>query len=158
MELLGVSLALLGVALAAGLAGIGSIIGVGKTGETGSGLVAEDDSQFGNILLLSALPGTQAIYGLLVAFLILLETGALGDGLVSMTWPTGLMLAFASLPVGLTGLAAGKYQGHVLASGVQMIAKDKSQVGKVIVLAALVETFSVFGLLVSILMITGVQG
>lgn len=58
MEILGVSLAVLGAALAAGLAGAGSSIGVSTAGKTGAGLVAEDDSQFGNVLLLSALPGS----------------------------------------------------------------------------------------------------
>ncbi len=157
MELLGVSLAVLGAALAAGLAGAGSTMGVSKTGQTGAGLVSEDESQFGNVLLLSALPGSQAIYGLLASIIILQNTGVLTGEFAAVPWQSGLILAFAGLPVGITCLASGKFQGEVLASGIQVIAKDKSKIGQVIILAALVETFAVFGLLISILMINGVQ-
>ena len=157
MELLGVSLAVLGAAIAAGLAGAGSTMGVSQTGQTGAGLVAEDESQFGNVLLLSALPGSQAIYGLLASILILQNTGVLTGEFASITWQDGLIFAFAGIPVGITCLASGQFQGKVLASGIQVIAKDKSKIGQVIILAALVETFAVFGLLISILMINGVQ-
>ncbi|NBP57829.1 V-type ATP synthase subunit K [bacterium] len=157
LKKLGVSLAVLGAALAAGLAGAGSSIGVSTAGKTGAGLVAEDSSQFGNILLLSALPGSQAIYGLLAAVLILQNTGVLSGEFANLSWQNGMILAFAGIPVGLTCLASGKYQGDVIASGVQLIARDKSAIGQVIILAALVETFAVFGLLVSILIINGVS-
>ncbi len=157
MELLGISLAVLGAALSAGLAGAGSAMGVAKSAETGAGLVSEDESQFGNVLLLSALPGSQAIYGLLASIIILQNTGVLTGEFVNLPWQNGLLLAFAGIPVGVTCLLSGKYQGNVIASGMQVIAKDKSKIGQVIILAALVETFAVFGLLVSILMINGVK-
>ena len=59
-------LAILGAAIAA-LAGIGSALGVGVAGEAASGVVAEDPKKFGQALILQALPGTQGIYGLLIA-------------------------------------------------------------------------------------------
>ncbi|MFA6748124.1 MAG: permease, partial [Aminobacterium sp.] len=68
MNLLGIMLAVLGAALAAGFAGAGSAIGVGIAGETGAGVMTEDPGKFGLVLLLQALPGTQGIYGLLIAF------------------------------------------------------------------------------------------
>lgn len=157
METLGVSLAILGAALAAGLGGAGSAMGVAKSAKTGSGLVTEDESQFGNVLLLSALPGSQAIYGLLAAILILQNTGVLSGVYADITWANGIILALAGLPVGITCLVSGNFQGEVVASGMQVIAKDKTKLGQVIILAALVETFAVFGLLVSILMINGVS-
>ena len=60
-------LALLGGALAALFAGIGSAKGVGIAGEAAAGVVSEDPNKFGQVLLLQALPGTQGIYGLLIA-------------------------------------------------------------------------------------------
>jgi V/A-type H+-transporting ATPase subunit K len=152
-----ISLAVLGAAIGAGLAGAGSSIGVSRAGKTGAGLVAEDETQFGNVLLLAALPSSQAVYGLLVAILILQNVGLLGGEVVEATIGDGLALAFAGGVTGITALISGMFQGQVLSSGVQVIAKDKSKVGQVVILAALVETFAVFGLLVSLLIINGIS-
>jgi len=67
---LGIALAIGGAAIAACACG-GSGLGVGAAGEAASGVIAEDPNKFGQTLLLQALPGTQGIYGLLMAFLIL---------------------------------------------------------------------------------------
>ena len=67
MNNLGLFLAILGAALAAGLSGIGSARGVGLVGEAGAGLLSEDSSMFTKILVLEILPGTQGLYGFLIA-------------------------------------------------------------------------------------------
>ncbi|HPD02817.1 MAG TPA: permease, partial [Clostridia bacterium] len=72
---LGTSLALLGAALAAGLAGIGSAIGVAIAGQASAGVTAENPDNFSKCLVLQALPGTQGIYGLLIAVLVFLKVG-----------------------------------------------------------------------------------
>ncbi len=89
MDLLGIALAILGAAMAAGWAGAGSAIGVGIAGESGAGVMTEDPGKFGLVLLLQALPGTQGIYGLLIAFFAILKVGLLGggDALSVMVWP-----------------------------------------------------------------------
>ena len=74
----GQNLALLGAALAAGLAGWGSAKGVGIVGQASTGLLTEDPGKFGKALILQALPGTQGIYGLITAFIILFKIGILG--------------------------------------------------------------------------------
>lgn len=154
---IGLALAILGAAIAAGLAGMGSSIGVSKVGRTGSGLLAEDSTQFGNVLLLSALPGSQAIYGMLAAILILQNTGLLSGAPLNVGFEQGLTLMIAGLPVALTCLLSGAFQGAVISSGIQILAKDRTKSGQVLILAALVETFAIFGLLVTILMINGVK-
>ena len=65
---LGIVYAVVGAVLAALMAGIGSAKGVGAAGQAGAGVVTEDPSKFSKVLLLQLLPGTQGIYGLLVAF------------------------------------------------------------------------------------------
>ena len=75
---LGMAFALLGAALASGLAGWGSAKGVGIAGQSAAGVVAEDPTQFAKVLILQLLPGTQGIYGLLVAFITLSQIGVLG--------------------------------------------------------------------------------
>ena len=54
-------LALAGAAIAATLGGIGSALGVGVAGQAAAGVVSEDPNKFGHVLLLQALPGTQAV-------------------------------------------------------------------------------------------------
>lgn len=146
----GTNLALIGAALAAGLAGIGSAKGVGIVGESASGLLSEDPTKFGPALVLQALPGTQGIYGLITAFIILLKAGIIGGG-ATLTQMQGAFFLMASLPIALVGLASGISQGRVAASGINLIAKRPKELVKAIVSAALVETYAIFALLVSLL-------
>ena len=79
-------LALAGAAIAATLGGIGSALGVGVAGQAAAGVVSEDPNKFGQVLLLQALPGTQGIYGLLIAFIVMVKVGLLGgDGMLDLT-------------------------------------------------------------------------
>ena len=64
----GLALALLGAGLAAVLSGIGSAKGTGLAGEAGTGLLCEDPSKFGKVMILQVIPGTQGLYGLVVWF------------------------------------------------------------------------------------------
>ena len=64
----GLALALLGAGLAAVLSGIGSAKGTGIAGEAGTGLLCQDPSKFGKVLILQVIPGTQGLYGLVVWF------------------------------------------------------------------------------------------
>ena len=70
----GNGLALIGAAIAA-CAGCGSGMGVGIAGQAAAGVVASDPKKFGRTLILQALPGTQGIYGLITAFLIIFKMG-----------------------------------------------------------------------------------
>ena len=54
----GIVFALLGAALATALAGIGSIKGVGMASEASMGVLSEDPSKFGKMLVLELLPNT----------------------------------------------------------------------------------------------------
>ncbi len=148
--LTGQNLALLGAALAATLAGIGSAKGVGIVGEASSGMLSEDPSKFGKALLLQALPGTQGIYGLVTAFMILYKIGILGTP-IDLTIAEGAYFFMASIPMGFVGLLSGIHQGRVAASGIHLIAKRPGEVGKAITSAALVETYAIFALLISLL-------
>ena len=95
----GIVWALLGAAISVALAGIGSAIGVGTAGRAAAGVVTEDPDKFAKVLLLQLLPGTQGIYGLLVAFLALSKVGILGGGVADISLETGLMIFVACLPI-----------------------------------------------------------
>lgn len=150
---LGQIFALAGAALATILAGIGSAIGVGMAGQAAAGLVAEDPNKFGSALVLQLLPGTQGIYGLLVGFLILMKLGVIGGAMVSITETQGMLLAVGALPIGVVGLWSAIVQAKTAVSGISLLAKRPEEQGKAITMAIMVETYAVFALLVSMLIV-----
>jgi len=154
---MGLALAFLGAASAAILAGIGSAIGVGLAGQAASGVMSEDPEKFGSLLLLVALPGTQGIYGFLSAFLVILKLGVTGGTIAQVNVHQGWQLLVACLPVALAGLVSGIYQGKVCASGIYMVAKQPKDMTKPLILGALVETYAVLGLLITILLLNGIK-
>lgn len=155
---LGLPLALLGAALAALLPGIGSAIGVGKTGQAAAGVVAEDPSQFGKVLVLQLLPGTQGIYGLLIAFIALSQMGILGGGAEAISGSKGLLYLAACLPMAIVGYHSAVNQGKAAVASIGLEAKRPDQFGKAMIFPAMVETYAILALLVSILAISGVGG
>ncbi len=146
----GTNIAIIGAALAAILSGIGSAKGVGIVGKSASGMLSEDPSKFGQAMVLQALPGTQGIYGLVTAFLILWKAGFLG-GSVSLTVAQGSFYLMVSLPIAVVGLVSAIIQGKVAAAGVNLVSKRPGELVKAITSAALVETYAIFALLISIL-------
>lgn len=153
----GLALAVLGAALAAALGGIGSSIGVGLAGQSGTGVISEKPELFGKILLLQALPGTQGIYGFLGALLILIQVGLIGGSGIEIDLSTGWQFFGAGIPVGFAGLFSGMHQGKVSAAGLNAVAKDATNTGKAVIMSAMVETYAVLGLLVSVLLIFGIS-
>ncbi len=154
---LGMTLAISGGALAVILGGIGSAIGIGLAGQASSGVMSEAPEKFGSLLLLVALPGTQGIYGFLSAFLVLLKVGLVGGEMATPTVFQGWHILITCLPVALTGLVSGIHQGKVCASGVYMVAKQPKDLMKPVIMAALVETYAVLGLLITILLLNGIS-
>ena len=143
-------LAYLGVAVAVFLSGTGSAKGVGIVGEAMSGVTVEDPDTFGQLLVLQALPATQGIYGFIVGFIIMLNTGILG-GAVNLSLETGAYVLASALPVGIVGLFSGIAQGRVSAAGVNIVAKRPDQLVKAMIPAAMVETYAILALLISLL-------
>lgn len=152
----GQTLAMLGAALAAGLAGMGSAKGVGIVGEAAAGVVTEDPSKFGKTLLLQALPGTQGIYGVLIAFLIMTKIGLIGGTAVSLSVQQGFYILMSALPIAIVGLFSAIAQGKAAAAGVMIIAKRPEEIAKGMIYAAMVETYAVLALLISFLMLNGI--
>ena len=152
----GTTLAMLGAALAGLLAGTGSAKGCGIAGEAAAGVLTEDPNKFGQTLLLQALPGTQGIYGLIIAFLILLKIGIIGGNPANLSTITGTRFLMAGLPIGVVGLTSGIAQGRASAAAMGIIAKRPEELGKAMMYPALVETYAVLALLTSFLMWLGI--
>lgn len=153
----GIVYALIGIALAVGLAGCGSAIGVKIAGEAAAGVVSVDPSKFAKVLLLQLLPGTQGIYGLLVGFIALSKIGLLGGGNVEVSLTNGLLVLAACLPIAVVGLISAINQGKTAAASIGIVAKKPEQFGKAMLFPAMVETYAILALLVSILAVSGIQ-
>ena len=149
----GNNIALFGAALAAILPGMGSAKGVGMVGEAAAGLVSEDPSKFGKALILQALPGTQGIYGLITAFLIIFNMGILSGNVAVLTVAQGTYYMAAALPIAIVGYFSAVKQARVATAGISLLAKRPKEVGKAITSSALVETYAIFAVLVSLLMV-----
>ena len=156
MDKLGIVYALLGAALAVLLAGAGSALGVGVAGQAASGVVSEDPSKFAKVLIMQLLPGTQGIYGLLVGFITLSKVGLLGGGIKEVSVATGLLILAACLPIGIVGLISGKSRGKTAAAAIGIVAKKPEQFGKAMLFPAMVETYAILALLISILAVSAI--
>ena len=156
-EYIGIVYALLGAAAAVFLAGAGSSMGVGIAGQAAAGVISEDPSKFAKVLILQLLPGTQGIYGLLVGFIVLSKIGLLGGSMAEVSVQTGLLILAACLPIGIVGLVSGKYQGKAAPGAIGVVAKKPEQFGKAMLFPAMVETYAILALLITILVVSAIQ-
>ena len=157
MENMGVVLALTGAVLAALFAGIGSAVGVGIAGEAAAGVVTEDPNKFSKVLVLQLLPGTQGIYGLLIGFFTLTQIGIMG-GSADISLAKGFLYLAACLPMAFVGWFSAIKQGKAAVASIGLVAKKPDQFGKAMIFPAMVETYAILALLISILAIFGIAG
>ncbi|MEG0773343.1 V-type ATP synthase subunit K [Clostridium sp.] len=145
----GIIFGALGAALAAALPGIGSAKGVGMVGEAASGLLTEEPEKFGKALILQLLPGTQGLYGFVIALLISLQLTA------DISLANGLYLLAACLPVTIACWRSAISQARTASSAVQILAKRPEHNTKGIILTVMVETYALLGFVMSLLLVTG---
>ena len=153
----GISIAIIGAALCAALAGCGSAIGDMAAGKAAAGVASEKPELFGKLLVLQALPGTQGIYGFLTAILIMVRIGVLGGAPVELSMSQGWQFFGAAMPMAIAGLVSGICQGKAAVGAIHMTGKQPDASGKGITMTALVETYAILALLASILVLFGIQ-
>jgi V/A-type H+-transporting ATPase subunit K len=147
----------MGGGLAAVLGGIGSAIGITIAAAVVSGIVTEDGDKFGKLLPIAAMPGTQGIYGFITAILVLVFFGIFG-GDVTLDGAAGFKVFLACQPVAWLCLVTAIYQGKTGASAAGIVARRDEDAGKALIFPALVETYAVLSLIVTILMLIILQG
>ena len=152
----GVDWALIGGGVAAILGGIGSLIGITIASATVSGIVTEDGEKFGKLLPLAAMPSTQGIYGFIAAVLVLIFFNLLG-GESTLTGTQGFAVFLACMPVAFLCMIAAIYQGKTAAAAAGIVARRSEDSGKALIFPALVETYAVLSLIVTVLMLTALQ-
>lgn len=148
---LGTALAAIGAGIAIGFAGLGSGIGQGIAAAGGVGAVAEDGDMFAQGIIFAALTETQAIYGFLVAILLLVFSGLLGGG-AGLSLESGLIAIGAGAAIGFAGLGSGLGQGIVASSSVGAVVENRDMFAQGIIFAALTETQAIYGFLIAILL------
>lgn len=152
------ALALLGCAMATALPCFGSAMGVSGVGQSGAGLLTEKPELAGKVITLAVLPGSQGLYGMVISLLFLFSFGpSVLDGSIALSFTDGLALFAAFIPVAITCLSSAPYQGKVCSAGMHMLARDGRLAGRVITLAALVETYALLGFLISFFMLNALK-
>jgi V/A-type H+-transporting ATPase subunit K len=130
-------------------------VGVSIAGQAAAGVVTDDPSKFSKVLLLQLLPGTQGIYGLLIAFVTMLSIGLMG-GSTAMSVAKGLSFLAACLPMALVGWWSAIYQGKASIASINLVSKRPEQFGKSLLFPAMVETYAILALLISLLAVMNV--
>jgi V/A-type H+-transporting ATPase subunit K len=133
-------LAYIGIGLMVGLSGVGSSYGVTITGNATIGALKKNSDAFGNYMVLSALPGTQGLYGFLGFFL--LQPHLTSD----ITWFKAAAIFGAGIALGLTGLISAIRQGQVCANGIAGIGSGYDVFGKTLILAVFPELYAIVSL------------
>ena len=151
---MGYAIGLLGAALAAALACVGSAKGTGIAGEAGAGLVSEDPSKSGKALVLQVIPGTQGLYGFVIFFLAFNKVSA---SVASLTVAQGLQVVSACLPIALGGLLSAIAQGKVAAASINILAKKPDDWTKGMIMCVIVEFYAILCLLASFLMLGAIN-
>ena len=130
-------LAFIGVGLLIGLPGIGSAIGTATGGMATVGALKKNRDAFGSYIVLSALPGTQGLYGFGGYFIMqdLLTTK------ITMLQGTGIL--GAGIALGLAGLLSAIYQGRVCANGIDAIGSGNDVFGQTLIMAVFPELYAI---------------
>ncbi len=136
METTAMVMAYIGVALMVGLAGIASAVGTSICGQASVGAMKKNSNAFGSYMILSALPGSQGLYGFVCFFMV-------QDFLTAPTMLQGAGILGAGILVGIANLAAAIYQAKVCANGIAAIGNGQDVMGKTLILAAFPELYAI---------------
>ena len=142
----GYAIGIIGIAICVLLCGIGSAIGLYKTGSAAAGVLGEDPKKFGKVLVLVLLPATQGIYGFIIG---IIASSSLVDGMVAAQ---GWALLGKVLPMALSGLVTGIFQGKSSANCIYAVGNQESLGGKLIIYPAMIEFYAILGLIISIML------
>jgi V/A-type H+-transporting ATPase subunit K len=134
-----VILAYTGLALMLVLSGIGSSIGVSMGGNATIGALKKNPDAFGSYMLLSALPGTQGLYGF-AGFFVINSSGIIT---AEMTMLQGVAILAAGIALGFVGLYSAIKQGSVTSNGIAAIGSGNDVFGNTMILAVFPELYAI---------------
>lgn len=135
-------LAYIGIGLMVGLAGVGSAYGTTIAGNAAVGAMKKNGDAFGNYIMLTALPGSQGLYGF-AGYFLLNSFGLLQSGI---NWGVAASVFGAGLALGLVGLLSAIRQGQVCANGIAAVGSGYDVAGKTLILAVFPELYAIIAL------------
>lgn len=138
----------LGISFMIFLCGFGSAYGVTVAGNAALGALKKKPDAFGNFMVLSALPGSQGLYGFAGFFVVksrLVET---------ITAPEGVAIFAVGLALGIVGLFSAIRQGQVCANGITAIGNGHDVFMKTMVFAVFPELYAIIAF-ASVFMVNG---
>ena len=143
---MGYVIALIGIAVCVLLCGIGSCLGLYKTGTAAAGVLGEEPKKFGKVMVLVLLPATQGIYGFIIG---LIASAKLSAG---MATPLGWAVFAAVMPMAISGFFSALMQGKCAVNCIYAVGKQESLSGKLIVYPGMIEFYAILGLIISIML------
>ncbi|MCK5073043.1 MAG: hypothetical protein KAQ98_06420 [Bacteriovoracaceae bacterium] len=141
-------LAWVGIGIMVFLSGCGSAIGTSIGGSATLGALKRKEDAFGNFMILSALPGTQGLYGFGGFFI-------MQDFLKpELTLFQGCAIMGAGLALGVTALVSAINQGKVCANAINAIANGQDAFVKGLILAVFPELYAIIAFAAAFLITT----
>lgn len=132
-------LAYLGVAIMLGLSGIGSSYGVTFAGNAAVGAMKKNPTAFGNYLVLSAMSGTQGLYGFVGYFIMrpyLVDT---------LTMSQAAAIFGGGLALGSVAMLSAMRQGQVCMNGIAAIGNGYNVFAQTLILCVFPELYAILG-------------
>lgn len=145
-----ITLAYIGLGFMVFLSGIGSAIGVSIGGQSAIGALKRREEAFGNYMLLSALPGTQGLYGF-AGFFIINNSGILNQ---NINMVQGAAILGAGIMLGGVGLFSAMQQGKICGNGINALAGGHDVFGKTMILAVFPELYAIIAFAATFLIST----
>ena len=129
--------AYIGIALMVALSGIGSSFGVSYPANAAIGAMKKNKGAFGSYMILTALPGTQGLYGFVCFFLV---KNYLTPGITLLP---AAPCRRSGRPCGRARLLSSVRQGQICANGIAAIGNGHNVMGNTLILAAFPELYSI---------------
>ncbi len=133
-------LAYIGVFFMVGVSGMASCIGTAICGITAVGSMKKNPGKFGAYMILSALPGSQGLYGFVAYFMISVFL------VPEITMTQGIAIFAAGLVMAIVAFFSSYMQSRVCANGIAAIGNGHDVMAKTLILAAFPELYAILGL------------
>ena len=143
-------LAYVGVVLMVGVSGLASAVGTARCGMASVGALKKNSGAFGSYMILSALQGSQGLYGFLGYFMVASKIVA------EMSMLTAVGVFGAGLLMAIVCLSSAVMQSKVCANGIAAIGNGNDVMGKTLILAAFPELYAILGVAATFLISTAI--
>lgn len=143
-------IAFIGIALCVFLCGLGSAIGLYKTGSASSAVLAEDGKKFGKVIVMTLLPATQGLYGFVIGII------ASGSVTADMATSKGWAIFGATIVIAVMGLFSAIFQGKAAVAGITAVGKNESISGKLMLFPAMIEFYAILAFVISIILLSAI--